>query len=641
MKQLYFVQVGFSFSKTLVYLPYAAGCMLATAFSDGEIASYFEQNDIIFQRDTIENNLKLIQEPDIVAFSNYFWNVNYNKTLAKKIKEKYPDCLIVFGGHNVIGEPFDLKTDEYIDVVIHGEGELPFKQLLLCHKNAWDFESVDGIDYRQNGRILSTPRKDIEDLSQYVSPYTFGVFDRILEKHPDIQFHATIETNRGCPYSCAYCEWSYNQRLRFFPMEKIKAEIRWVSEHKIPYCFCADGNFGISKRDIEIAKYIVQTRKKNGYPNIFKPCYSKESNEIVFEAGRILNEAGADKGVTISYQTLCPEALKNIHRDNLDIRKFTELSGQYNAIGIPTYSDIILGLPGETFDSFAQTLCGLMEAGQNNSVTFHHCQVYPDALMGDSEYRKKFQIEIAKVPLETIHFTPDFSGIEEYQYIITSTYSMNREMWEKSNVYGICIEAFHYIGLLRCFAIYLRHDENVPYLEFYNRLFAYITDPHKTVFLRDMFRYVADMVQHPEWSWSYQKDIFGSTGWYLEEGCFLESVYHFDTFWEEMLPFLKSFKMDEQIFEQLLRYQKEIICLPQKDTVSLHLDYDFYNYFEDIYLGKYHPLKAVKNQLTLQSWKQIKTWEEYAREIIWYGKRKSATLMTSFKENVHLEFEES
>ena len=87
MKQLYFVQVGFSFSKTLVYLPYAAGCMLATAFSDGEIAACFERNDIIFQRDTIENNLKCIHQPDIVAFSNYFWNVNYNKTLAKKIKD--------------------------------------------------------------------------------------------------------------------------------------------------------------------------------------------------------------------------------------------------------------------------------------------------------------------------------------------------------------------------------------------------------------------------------------------------------------------------------------------------------------------------------------------------------------------------
>ncbi|MBR0414506.1 MAG: radical SAM protein [Clostridia bacterium] len=638
MKKLYFVQAGFSFSKTLVYLPYAAGCLMATAFSDGEIASYFEQNDIIFQRDTIENNLDRIHQPDIVAFSNYFWNVNYNKTLAKKIKEKYPDCLIVFGGHNVVGDSFALQTDDFIDVIIRGEGEIAFKQLLLCYKNGLSFGNIEGIDYRENGCIISTKERAVCDLSELVSPYTFGVFDPLLEKNPDIQFHATIETNRGCPYSCAYCEWSYDKKLRMFALEKVKSEVRWISEHKIPYCFCADGNFGIAKRDIEIAKFIVKTRQKNGYPNIFKPCYAKESNDIVFEAGRILNEAGADKGVTISYQTLCPEALKNIHRDNLDIHQFTELSGRYNAIGIPTYSDLILGLPGETFESFAESLSGLMEAGQNNSVTFHHCQVYHDALMGDPHYRKEFGIEITKVPMDTVHFTPEFSGIEEYQYIITSTYSMNREMWEKANVYGICVEAFHYIGLLRCFAIYLRFERQIPYLVFYNALFEYVTDSAKTEFLYQQFRYVEDMVRHPEKPWAFQKDIFGSTGWYLEEGLFLESVYHFDTFWEEIIPFLKSFEIEEDVFEQLLLYQKGILCLPHKEKVVLNLQYDFYHFFENIYEGRNEPLKKVDNRLTLNSWKIIHSWDEYAREIIWYGKRKSATLMTSFKENVNIDF---
>ena len=641
MKKLYFVQVGFSFSTDPVYLPYAAGCLMATAFSDGEIASYFEQNDIIFQRDTIENNLKLIRKPDIVAFSNYFWNVNYNKTLAKKIKQLYPDCLIVFGGHNSLYDSFSLENDDFIDVIIHGEGEITFKQLLLCCKNGLSFREIDGIVYRENGQIITNKPRKVCDLSELVSPYTFGVFDSLLENNPDIHFHATMETNRGCPYSCAYCEWSYDKKLRLFPMKKIKAEIRWVSEHKLPYCFCADGNFGILKRDIDIAKYIVKTRAKNGYPNIFKPCYAKESNDIVFEAGRILNEAGADKGVTISYQTLCPEALKNIHRDNLDIQTFTELSGRYNAIGIPTYSDIILGLPGESFQSFSEGLCSLMEAGQNNSVTFHHCQVYPDSLMGDINYRKKYKITTAKVPMETTHYTPDFNGIEEFSHIIVSTYSMNQKMWEKSNVFGITVEAFHYIGLLRCFALYLRHDKQIPYINFYNSLFDYINDSEKTSFLYKMFQYVIDMVQHPERAWSYHKSIFGSTGWYLEEGCFLESVYHFDLFWEEILPFLKSFDIEKEIFEQLLLYQKGIICIPKKDMVVLKLKYDFYNYFENIYEGRYQHLERIDNILTLHSWKKIRTWEEYAREIIWYGKRKSATLMTSFKENVHIEYKKS
>ncbi len=638
MKKLYCIQVGFSFSKTLVYLPYATGCLIATAFSNEEIASYFEPPGLIFQRDTVENNLRRIRDPDIVTFTNYFWNVNYNKELAKAVKKRYPDCMIVFGGHNVIRDPYSLETDDYIDVIFSGEGEIPFRQFLLCYKRGGSFLDVEGISFRKNGKIFHTKPGKPHDLAEYTSPYTFGVFDGILSDNPDIQFHATVETTRGCPYSCAYCEWSYDKKLRLFPMEKIKAEIEWVSRHEIPYCYCADGNFGILERDIEIAKYVVEVRKNNGYPNIFKPCYAKESDDIVFEAGRILNEVGADKGITISYQTLCPEALKNIRRENLDLRKFTALSKRYNSIGIPTYSDLILGLPGESFQSFAESLCGLMEAGQNNSVTFHHCQVYPNALMGDLEYRKKYKIEITRAPIDTIHFTPDFSGVEEFFYIITSTYSMSREDWEKSNIYGICVETFHYIGLLRCFALYLRHDMNVPYLDFYNRLFEFITDENKSEFLYGLFRHVADTVRHPESSWAYQKDVFGSTGWYLEEGCFLECAYSFDRFWEEMLPFLKSFGVDGSVFDQLLLYQKSIIALPGKDSVRLELEYDFYRYFEDIYTGNYQPLNAGRNILTVTSWKKIRSWEDYAREIIWYGKRKSATLMTSFKDNVTVEY---
>ena len=632
------MQVGFSFSKTLVYLPYAAGCLAASAFSDPEIAESYTLAEIIFQRDTVENNLKKITDPDVVAFSNYFWNVNYNKALAQHIKALYPDCLIVFGGHNVMDSPYTLKSEPYIDVIVYGEGEIPFRQLLRCYQRDTGFHGISGISFRENGEIHTTPIRKAQDLSACVSPYTFGVFDEILEKNPDIQFHATVETNRGCPYSCAYCEWSYDKKLRLFPMEKIKAEIRWVSAHKIPYCYCADGNFGISKRDIEIAEYVVEVRKNNGYPNIFKPCYAKESNDIVFEAGRILNEAGADKGVTISYQTLCQEALKNICRENLDIAKFTELSNRYHAIGIPTYSDLILGLPGETFQSFAKTLCGLMEAGQNNSVTFHHCQVYPNALMGDPEYRKKYKIELTKAPIDTIHFTPDCSGVEEFFYIITATYSMNREAWEKTNVYGVCVETFHYLGLLRCFAIYLRKELQVSYYDFYNRLFDYVTAPGKTDFLFGLYDYVANMVHHPEKSWAYQKDLFGSTGWYLEEGCFLESIYHFDLFWAEILPFLETFPVEKDVFRQLVSYQREIICLPGRDEAVIESDYDFYNYFENIYTGNYQPLQKKKNRLTITSWKTVRSWDDYAREIIWYGKRKSATLMTSFREHVKTEY---
>lgn len=639
MKKLYIIQTSFSFSKSLVYLPYAAGCLAASAFIDKTVAENYEPAEILFMRDTVENNLDRIQNPDIVAFSNYFWNICYNRELAARIKKKYPDCFIVFGGHNLPENPFSLENDEYIDAVLYGEGETSFTELLKAYALSLPLEKVHGISFRHGKEIITTEQGPLCDLSKLPSPYTSGIFDKIMKENPDIEFHATIETNRGCPYSCAYCEWSFDKKLRFFPLQKVKDEIRWVSEHKIPYCYCADGNFGIAERDIDIANYVVETRRKNGYPNIFKPCYAKESNDTVFKAGRILNEAGADKGITISYQTLCKEALHNIKRENLDIGQFTELSKRYNEIGIPTYSDLILGLPGETFESFAESLCGLMEAGQNNSVTFHHCQVYPNALMGTSEYRNKFKLGLTRVPIDTVHFTPDFKNINEYFYIITSTYSMTRHEWEEANVYGICAEAFHYIGLLRCFAIYLRTAMDVSYLTFYNRLFEYLSSDEST-FTGKLIKHIRQTVHHPEKTWAYQKDLFGSTGWYIEEGLFLECVYHSEDFWNDITPFLASFGIEDDIFSQLLTYQKEIIRMPGKNVLNLQLEYDFYNYFKDFYSGKISPLKKKKNILHIVMEKEITAWDEYAREIIWYGKRRSATLATNDREVISIEFTE-
>ena len=636
MKKLYMVQVGFSFDKSLVYLPYAAGCIAASAFADEEIAANYERPVILFERDTLENNLAKIKDPDVVTFSTNFWNIEYNRQLARLVKEKYPDCFIVTGGHSITPDSVLLDEQPSVDAVLYGEGEKSFPLLLKCLLHGDDLDIVPGAMFRKDGNIIRVPQ-ELFDLDDCPSPYLTGIFDPIMEEHPDIMFNMTVETNRGCPYTCAYCEWSHDRRIRLFPLEKVKAEIRWASDHRLEYIYCADSNFGIVERDIEIAQWVVDVRKKNGYPNIFKPCYAKNSNDTVFEAGRILNAAGADKGITISYQTLCPEALRNINRENLDMDVFTELSKRYNAIGIPTYSDLILGLPGESFESFSKTLCDLMEIGQHNSVTFHHCQVYPNAPMGDPEYQKKYQIEVTEVPIDAVHYTPNFSGVYERFHITTGSYSMSHSDWEKTNVYAVCVEAFHHIGLVRCFALYMRNEMGMSYLDFYNRLFAYVTS-HPETLPGEILQWVNRTISDTENPWAYQKDVFGSTGWYFEEGLFLECAYALERYTQDMMPFFSSLGIPEDVFGQLLKYQTEIIRQPGKNEMHLPLEYDFYNYFRNIYSGTYAPLNKVKNTLHIKMEKTISAWDEYAREIIWFGKRRSATLATNDREQIEVEY---
>lgn len=638
MKKIYMVQVGFSFDRSLVYLPYAAGCIAAAAFADKEIRENYEKPVLIFERDTPENNLEKIKDPDVVTFSTNFWNEKYNRILAAMIREKYPDCFIVTGGHSITPDSVLLDGQPAVDAVLYGEGETSFPLLLKALLHGESFDGIPGAMFRRGGEIVRIPQQ-LNDLDEYPSPYLTGIFDDIMAEHPEIIFNMTVETNRGCPYTCAYCEWSHDRRLRLFPMEKVKAEIQWASDKKIEYIYCADGNFGIVKRDIEIAQWVVDVRKKNGYPNIFKPCYEKNSNDIVFEAGRILNAAGADKGITISYQTMCKEALKNINRENVPVETFMQLSGRYNEIGIPTYSDLILGLPGETFESFSKTLCDLMEIGQHNSVTFHHCQVYPNAPMGKKEYQEKYKLEVTEVPIDAVHYTPDFSGVFERFHIVTGSYSMSRADWEKTNVYAVCVEAFHYIGLTRCIAIYMRFERGMSYLEFYNRLFAYLT-AHEETLPGQVLTWVKKTIGNTENPWAYQKDIFGSTGWYFEEGLFLECAHELERYTKEMMPFFRSLDIPDEIFSQLITYQTEIIRQPGKNEMELELEYDFYHYFRNIYMRDPESLKKVKNVLHIKMEKTVTDWEQYAKEIIWYGKRRSATLATNDRETVTVTYPE-
>lgn len=632
MKNLYFIQIAFSYDKRLAYLPYAAGCLAAAVQADAQLAAAYKRMPFIYERLTIDENMKNIIAPDIVAFTNYVWNTEYNKLFAKQIKKKYPACLIIFGGHTdkSVNELF---VNGIVDVVMKGEGEVSFPELLKRYENDADFDGIPGVSFMRGGEIITTDTCSNKDLSLFPSPYLTGMFDDIMANNPQTEFHATIETNRGCPYNCAYCEWCYDKHVRQFPMEKVRGEIEWMAEKKIEYCFCADGNFGILKRDVEIARFVVETKKRTGYPRMFKPTYAKNSNDNVFEAGRLLYEAGADKGITLSYQTLNEEALKNIGRDNLDINVFNELSSRYAKYGIPTYSDLILGLPGETYDSFCEGLCRFMEYGQHNSVSYYRCQVYAYSDMGREEYLEKYKITSARVPIDNFHYNSETGGVDEYFDVVISTYSMTREDWEKMNLFGICVEAFHHIGLLRCFALYLRHEKNVPYYEFYRKLLDYLL-AHPETFAGGFIAFVNEYIRCPEKQWTFRKDVYGDICWFFDEGCFLECVRNGDIFWKEISQFLSLFGIEEDIFNELLKYQRSIIRVAGVNYTEIESAYDFYNYFNNIYSGEYAKPEKRYNKLCIKTEKDIFTWEEYAREIVWYGKRRGATFLTNSRERL-------
>ncbi len=639
-KNVYLVQVNVTYSDYIAYLPYAAGCIAAYAWNEEEIKQNFNLADILYMRIKTEQSLEKIKDPTVVAFSCYTWNTQYNLKLAAAVKEKYPQCLIVFGGHNVPDDTSFLEKYSFIDVVMHSEGEEPFAMLLKSINNNSDFSQIPDISFRKASCITTTEKKRIYNVSSYPSPYKMGLFDDMLKEYPSVNFHATLETNRGCPYSCAFCDWCFTEKIRLFPMERIKDDIDWISAHKITYCYCADANFGIEKRDIDIANYILKKNKENGFPQVFKPCYAKNSDDIVFEIGKILNHSGIDKGVTLAYQSLDPKVLENIGRQNLTLEHYSALTAKYAEEKIPTYTELILGLPGETYESFCGGLCRLLENGQHNSMTVYTCQVYCNSPLANKEYSKNFGIRWEKQPLHGIHYPANFNGVQEYYDVVVETNCMSKEMWVKANMFSVCLQSFHHLGLLRCFALYARHEKNISYYDFYNNLLDYIFSD-KSKYIYTLFEEIRQKTEHTETSdWCYQKDIFSKIGWYFEEGIFLDLIYNREVFWQDIEPFISSLGIEKSVYEEMLKYQKAVLRLPNTEKINISTNYDFYTYFQNIYDDKYAPLEKINTELVIELEKKIDTWADYAREIIWFGKRRSATLCTNPREKITIKHQD-
>lgn len=631
MKKVYFVQAGFAFDKS-VYLPYATGCLAAYSLQFEDFNANYELGGFFYKREKTDDIISRMSEPSVVAFSNYAWNVEFNKALSEKVKKLYPDCVIIYGGHSVRNDSTELLSEcDWIDYLIFGEGEEPFYNLLMALAKGNDLSSVNNIAYRCNGKAICTPRCACPDISEYPSPYLTGLFDPIADSET-VELLSVIETNRGCPYKCAYCDWSAKSKVRFFPMEKVKAELKWLSDRRIEYCFCADANFGMFKRDIEIADYCIELKKSTGYPDVFRPCYAKENDDNVFEICSKFNEYHMDKGATMAYQSLSDDALENVNRKNLTVEHFADIVKKYNHAKIPTYSELILGLPGETYESFCDGLCKLLDAGQHNSVSVYHCEILPNSIMGSKEYIEKHSIKSKKVRFNHIHSAEVEEEVSEYSEIVMETATMSKEMWVKSNLFSVTLQCFHSLGILRCFAIYAHYEKGMSYREFYNRLFEFVLNNPETVFGKVLTRYAEKLTHSLEGDWNYHNPVFGNIVWFFEEGMFLECMYNYETFEKEITPFLNSLNIEESIFEELKKYQKSVLRRPNKTGEKLTLNHNFTKYFDDIYSGSYSPLQKSPVTVEFKENRLFEDWYSFAKNIVWFGRRKGATMYTSDKE---------
>ena len=434
MKNIYLAQFSTISLDRYFYFPYSAGLVWCYASTHEDVAANYSLKSILWKKEEIDVIVDSLDNPAVFGMSLYVWNIYYNIELAKKIKDRYPNCTIVFGGPGVPDKDLSyFKKYPWVDFCVHTEGEIAFTELLQeLLKDDPDFSTVSSISYAGPFQTHYTSHKGrIKDLEDIPSPYLTGLFDPIVEeaKEKNLVMNGLLETNRGCPFKCSFCDWgglTYGKVFRF-NLDRVQQEIEWMGRNGVELMGCADANFGIfASRDKQVAQWMIDTKAKYGYPKFFDTSWTKVTKPETLEIARMLMDAGLLRKFTMSVQTLDEQTLKNIKRTNVDGSTFQSLIYDRD-ISIST--ELITGLPGETLDSYKRGICKLIE--DEIKIVSNPLTLLPNSEMSTPEYRREW-----KIKGKMIHSSFSSHGVDEWEELCIETASYTQSDWQEMIIWG-------------------------------------------------------------------------------------------------------------------------------------------------------------------------------------------------------------
>ena len=594
MKKISFVQPNFQQGPkefNAHYLPYSAGVLWAYVNQFDSIKANYQLEDLIWRRDNIEDTANKISKCTIIGFSTYVWNKNYNYSLARRVKEINPDCLIFFGGPEMPITKKDIfKKLSFIDVVIKSEGEIILRQLLDAISNNTPWDDIKGLLINRDGVAIDTGNGDrIGNLEDLPSPYLTGVFDKIMSEVTDVEWNATVETNRGCPYACTFCDWgslTYN-KVKKFNLEKVFAELEWIGEKGCGFVTVTDANFGMFvERDNAIADKLIEVQEKYGCPNSFSMSWAKDQKPEVFDiVFKLIKNPKFNQGLTVSVQSMDLDVLENIKRKNLAQHKIENIFALCDKNNVPVYTEIILGLPGETVASWKEGFYKIFRAGNHTGTNILQAQMLENAEMNLLQEKL---YKITSVPVyDYMSGSYNYNELEECVNVVTSTKDMSMEEMLDSQIFSWFMQTFHINGLTTYISRFLHKKAGVDYSGFYNKLWQYlINDPwfvEEQAAVRMYYRnwMTVGKINHPNISnieihgWN----IIHRTTLYMHKDRRYEYVF------DLIARFVTNeFELESNCLNQLLLFQKNYVI--NYDDISkfpytAEFDYDFLGYILD------------------------------------------------------------
>jgi radical SAM superfamily enzyme YgiQ (UPF0313 family) len=456
----------------------------------GYIASYCKK---LFGNDVEITLFKYIDEidkavnenpPDILGLSNYCWSHNVSYEIFKMCKKTNPNVVTIWGGPNFpIDFPSQKKFMERykeVDIYVPTEGETGFSNVVkkVLESNSVDEvkqqitrSPIDGcISRNEQGQIQFTvPTVRISSLDEITSPYLNGMMDKFF----DGKLTPMLQTNRGCPFHCTFCTDGRDEvnKVNNFSTARIQSEIQYIAEH-IPKnthsLHISDLNFGMYPRDIEICESLAKIQEKFDYPKYIKCTTGKNQKNKIIKAIKRLNSS---LRVTMSVQSLDPDVLNNIRRDNISVDHMLALYPAIKEAELQTTSEVILGLPGETYTNHIQTLRDLVRA-KMDEIMVHTCMLLDGSEMNLPAERKKWGMKTKFRALQR-DFTELSSGkkVIEYEEVVIGSNTMTFEEYINLRILAFIIFVTNMGVVFDAIQKFLR-EQDVDVFELYYRMFT-------------------------------------------------------------------------------------------------------------------------------------------------------------------------
>jgi len=409
--------------------------------------------------------------PAMLCLSNYSWNLELAYTMATLAKQRIPGLIVVFGGPNfplVDTERLDyLKHRPTMDFYVQIEGEVGFvdliRKLTACGFDAARLKSsgekVLNTSYIADGKLVSGGLERIRDINVIPSPYLTGILDPFF----DMPLVPMLETARGCPFSCTFCSdgVTIKNKVSRFTDERTHMELEYIADRvrRVDEIIITDLNFGMYKEDLDTCRLIADLQEKRGWPVLVKGSAGKNRPERTIEAATILKGSWV---IGAAIQSSDDDVLKAIKRSNISSDAFRRFIEYGNSLGkdSQTYSEIIVGMPGDTKEKHFESLNFGVKNGVN-SLRMYQAMMLCGTEMASLATRAAWQLQTRFRTIPGCVGIYDFFGerhsIAEIEEIIVGSKTMPFDDYIDCRVMNLIIETFYNNALFEEVFALLKH----------------------------------------------------------------------------------------------------------------------------------------------------------------------------------------